>query len=73
MVTVSVAGVPEVTEPGLIEHCGARAGAGCTEQVNATESLNPPEGVTSRMEEDEPPGLTVLGVRADVCCPGKKV
>jgi hypothetical protein len=46
VVTVRVAEVPGLTEAGLIEHCGASAGDGLTEQARETEALNPPSGVT---------------------------
>ena len=49
-------------EPGLIEHFGASAGRGCTEQENVTESPNPSIAFTSTVDVDDPPGLTVLGV-----------
>ncbi len=65
VVTVKIAGVPGLTELGLIEHCGASCGVGETEQVRATELLKPPAAVTLMVEEDVCPGLTVPGESAD--------
>ncbi len=62
---VSVAGVPGGVEVGLIEHVGASAGVGCTEQVRATEPLNAFSAATFSVEVDDPPGLTVPGVSAE--------
>lgn len=59
VVTVSVAGVPGVTELGVIEHCGANCGDGDTEQVSETELLKPRTAATSMFEVAECPGLTV--------------
>jgi hypothetical protein len=64
VVTVSVAGVPGATEPGLIEHCGARVGAGCTEQESVTEPLNPAMALMLKFEVEDPPALIVLGENA---------
>jgi hypothetical protein len=62
VLTVRVAGVPGVMEPGLIEHCGAIPGDGCTKQERVTEPLNAEIAVTFTVAVDDPPGLTVLGV-----------
>lgn len=62
VLTVSMAGLPGVIEPGLIEHFGAIAGDGCTEQERATEPLNAEVAVIFTVAVDDPPGLTVLGV-----------
>ena len=64
--TVSVAGVPGITELGVTEHCGANCGDGETEQVSETELLKPPTAVTSRLEVADCPGLTVSGESVDV-------
>jgi len=61
VVTVSVAGVPGVTELGVIEHCGANCGDGDTEQVSETELLKPSKAATSMFEVAECPGLTIAG------------
>jgi hypothetical protein len=63
--TVRVAEVPGVAGLGPTEHVGARAGAGCTEQVKATDPLNVLSGVTFTVEVDDPPGLTLAGVSAE--------
>ena len=61
MVTVSVAGVPGVMEPGLSEHWGARAGVGVTEQESVIEPLNPATVVMVKVELEDPPGLICFG------------
>jgi hypothetical protein len=66
VLTVSVAGVPGVTEPGVTEHCGANCGDGDTEQVSETELLKLPTAVTSMLEVADCPGLTVSGESVDV-------
>ena len=48
-------------EPGLIEHCGAIAGDGCTEQDRVAEPLNPEIAARFTVAMEDPPGLTVLG------------
>ena len=64
--TVSVAGVPGITELGLIEHVGASTGKGVTAQVSATALKNPfAAGTTFTVEVDDAPGLTVVGVSAE--------
>jgi hypothetical protein len=64
--TVSVAGVPGITELGLIEHAGASAGVGVTAHVRATELKNPPAaGTTFIVEVADAPGLTAVGVSAE--------
>jgi hypothetical protein len=65
VVTVSAADVPEFTEPGLIEHCGASCGFGDTEQVRASEPLKPAIAVTPMVEVADCPGLTVPGVSSE--------
>ena len=66
VLTVSVAGVPGITDPGLIEHVGASAGAGVTAQVSATELKNPfASAATLIVELAEPPALTAAGVSAE--------
>ena len=66
MRTVSVAGVPGITELGLIEHVGASAGAGVTAQVSATELKNPFAAATTFIVEvDDAPGLSAAGVSAE--------
>jgi hypothetical protein len=65
VLTVRVAGVPGGMELGLIEHLGADAGDGCTEQERVTDLLNGSRGVTYTVEIDDAPGLTVLGVSAE--------
>jgi hypothetical protein len=65
VLTVSVAGVPGITELGLIEQVGARGGAGVTAQVSATELKNPfASAATLIVELAEPPALTAAGVSA---------
>ena len=63
MFTVRVA--LEFDEPGLTEHVGACAGKGCTEQVNETELLNPPSGVTVTTEVEPCPGAIGFGAGKD--------
>lgn len=62
VLTVRVAEVPGVMEPGLIEHFGANAGDGFTEQERATEPPNAANAVIFTLEVDDPPGLTRFGV-----------
>ena len=62
LVTVTVAGVPGVTELGLTEHWGANCGVGCTEQVKATEPVNPLTAPTSTLAVELCPGLIAPGV-----------
>ena len=64
LVTVTVAGVPGLTEPGLAEHWGANCGVGCTEQVRETELLKPLTAPTLTLEVELCPGLIALGVAA---------
>ena len=66
MLTVKIAGVPAVIEPGLIEHFGAIAGDGCTEQDRVTEPLKPEIAVVLTAAVDDPPRVTVLGVSPEV-------
>ena len=64
LVMVRVAGVPGVIEFGFREHCGACAGEGCTEQVKATEPVNPLTAPTSTLAVELCPGLIAPGVAA---------
>jgi len=66
VLTVRVAGVPGVMEPGLIEHFGANAGEGATEQERDTVPLNAANGLISTVEVDDPPGLTGFGENPEV-------
>ena len=62
---VNVAEVPGVTELGLIEHCGASAGAGETEQARDTEALNPFTALMFTVEVEDRPALMGLGLGKD--------
>ena len=65
VVTVSVAGVPELTEFGVMEHCGANGSDGKTEQVSATELLKPLTAPTVSVDVADCPALTVAGETAE--------
>jgi len=64
VVRVNVAVVPGVTELGFREHWGAICSVGCTEQVKATEPVNPLTAPTSTLAVELCPGLIVPGVAA---------
>jgi len=61
VLTVRVAGVPIVIEPGLIEHVGVDVDDGSTEQERATDPMNAANALTFTVEVDDSPGLTRLG------------
>jgi hypothetical protein len=63
--TVRVTIVPGDVELGPTEHVGARAGVGCTEQVNTTDPAKEVSGFTFKVAVEYPPGLTVAGVSAE--------
>jgi hypothetical protein len=65
VVIVAVAELPGVIECGLTEHCGARVGVGCTEQVNDTVSLNPFTPSAPIVAVERWPGLMGLGAKSD--------
>lgn len=50
VLTLSIAVPPGETEVGLIAHLGVPLGAECTEQVNATELVNPFTAAMSNIE-----------------------
>jgi hypothetical protein len=63
--TVSAAAAPGLTEDGLTEHEGVIADAGVTEQVRATEPVNPLTAVTFTVAVEDPPGCTEVGVSVE--------
>ena len=65
VLTVRVAAVPGVMEPGLIEHVGADAADGVTEQVRATVPVNTAKALIVTVEVDDAPGLTGFGVNPE--------
>ena len=65
MVTVTVAGLPGLTEAGLTEHWGASCGVGCTEQVKETEVVKPLTASMPTLDVELWPGLIGLGARPD--------
>jgi len=64
VVTVTVAGVPGLTEPGLTEHWGDSCGIGCTEQVRETELVKPLTASMLTLDVELCPGLIASGVAA---------
>jgi hypothetical protein len=60
VVTASVAGVPGMTEFGLIEHCGANCGDGETEQTRETASVKPFNDVIVITEDPLSPGELIV-------------
>jgi hypothetical protein len=66
VVTVNVAVVPGVIELGLIEHCGALADVGCTEQVRETALLKPPTASAMTVAVELCPELIGLGAGSDI-------
>jgi len=64
VVTVTVAGVPGLTETGLTEHWGASCSVGCTEQVRETELVKPLTASMLTLEVELCPGLIAPGVAA---------
>jgi len=65
VVIVSVAVVPGFTDVGLMEHCGASADLGCTEQEKETEPVKPFPAVVVTVDVSDCPGLTVGSASAD--------
>jgi hypothetical protein len=65
VVIASVAVVARFADVGLMEHCGASAGVGVTEQVKKTEPVNPFAAVVVTVEVLDCPGLTVGSASAD--------
>jgi hypothetical protein len=61
VLTVRVAGVPGVIEPGLIEHVGANADDGVTEQERAAKPLNAANALIFTAEVEDAPALTGFG------------
>jgi hypothetical protein len=61
--TVSVEGVPGVTDAKLKPQVGGLAVVGETEQVNATELLKPPSAPIVIVDVAEAPGLTAAGLK----------
>jgi len=59
---VNVADVPGPTELGLIEHCGASAGVGETEQARDTATLNPLTALMLTVEVEDCPAFMGLGL-----------
>jgi hypothetical protein len=62
LVTVTVAGVPGLTELGLTEHWGASCGVGCTEQVRETGLVKPLTASMLTLEVELCPGLIAVGI-----------
>ncbi|HXW93363.1 MAG TPA: hypothetical protein VEK33_22630 [Terriglobales bacterium] len=63
--TIKFAFVPGIREPGLIEHCGAKAELGCTEQERDTEAVKKLIGAILTVEVADPPGFTVPGLKSE--------
>lgn len=65
VVTVSVEGVPGVTDARLKLQVGGLAVVGEAEQVRATELLKPFNAPTVIVDVEEAPGLTEAGIKGD--------